>query len=89
MTIVQQTIPQGLLSALRLAPEELAREMLLAACIQWYSQGLLSQSKASEVTGLSRMEFLHELSRRKISISEVSPVELEGEAALLREARRQ
>lgn len=84
MTIVQKTIPQGLLSALRMAPEELAREMLLAACVQWYSQGLLSQSKASEVTGLSRLEFLHELSRRKISVAEVSADELAGEVALLR-----
>jgi predicted HTH domain antitoxin len=89
MTIVEQTIPQGLLSVLRLAPQELARELLLAACIQWYRQGLLSQSKASEVTGLSRQEFLYELSRRNISVVDLTADELSSEVALLREARRQ
>lgn len=89
MPTIQQKVPTSLLSALRLAPQDLAREMLLAACVQWYSQGRLSQSKASEVTGLSRLEFLYELSRRQVSVLDVTPNELESEVALLRAAGSQ
>jgi len=53
--------------ALRLAPDEFAREMRIAAAVQWYSQGKVSQEKASELADLSRMEFLEELRQRKVS----------------------
>ncbi len=69
-------LPTGAFSALRLSPGEFAREMRLAACAQWYSQGLLSQEKAAEIAGLSRAEFLEELFRRKVPASQVTFEEL-------------
>jgi len=36
-------------SALRLAPIEFAREMRIAAAVQWYAQGIVSQGKAAEL----------------------------------------
>lgn len=87
-TTIQYDLPAGAFSALRMAPEDFAREMMLAACVQWYRQGTLSQSKASEIAGLSRVEFLAELSRRKEPILQVTEEELAGELEHIREARR-
>ena len=40
--------------ALRLAPREFAHAMRLAAVVQWYAQGIVSQCKAAELAGLTR-----------------------------------
>ena len=68
-------------SALRLSPREFEREMRIAACVQWYSQGTVSQSKAAELAELSRAEFLEELFRRKVPASQVSYEDLIEELA--------
>ena len=62
--------------ALRLAPSEFAREMRIAAAVQWYAQGIVSQGKAAELAQLTRAEFLDELFRRKIPACQVTPDEL-------------
>jgi predicted HTH domain antitoxin len=66
-------------SALRLAPIEFAREMRIAAAVQWYAQGLVSQGKAAELAGLTRAEFLDELYRRKVPACQVAEKELADE----------
>jgi predicted HTH domain antitoxin len=71
--------PPTVFSALRKAPEEFASEMRLAAAIHWYSQGMVSQGKAAEIAGVSRVEFLEELFRRKIPAVQVSLEELREE----------
>ena len=88
MTTIQYRLPPTVFSALRMNPEEFAQEMKLAACVQWYRQGLLSQSKASEIAGLSRIGFLSELSRRKEPILQVTAEEVASELEHIREARR-
>jgi predicted HTH domain antitoxin len=65
--------------ALRLAPSEFAREMRIAAAVQWYAQGIVSQGKAAELAQLSRAEFLDELFRRKVPACQVSADELTDE----------
>jgi predicted HTH domain antitoxin len=65
--------------ALRLAPSEFAREMRIAAAVQWYAQGIVSQGKAAELAQLTRAEFLDELFRRKVPASQVNPDELADE----------
>lgn len=88
MTTIRYELPEGAFSALRMAPKEFAQEMKLAACVQWYRQGVLSQSKASEIAGLSRAEFLAELSRRREPILQATEDELAAELEHIREARR-
>ena len=66
-------------SALRLAPIEFAREMRIAAAVQWYAQGIVSQGKAAELAGVTRAEFLEELYRRKVPACQVSADELADE----------
>ncbi|MBK1643069.1 hypothetical protein CKO25_00040 [Thiocapsa imhoffii] len=53
--------------------------MRIAAAVQWYAQGILSQGKAAELAELSRADFLDELFRRKIPACQVTPDELAEE----------
>jgi predicted HTH domain antitoxin len=76
MATISYELPPSAFSALRLSPQEFAREMRIAACVQWYSQALLSQERAAEIAGLSRAEFLEELFRRKVSASQATLEEL-------------
>jgi predicted HTH domain antitoxin len=81
MTTVTIELPETVFSALRLAPNELVRQMRIAAAVQWYAQQQVSQGKASEIAGLSRAEFLAELLRRKVPAVQVTPEELQKELA--------
>jgi predicted nucleic acid-binding protein len=53
--------------ALQEDPEEVAGEMRLFAAVRWYQMGRVSQSKAAEIAGLTRSEFLSALSRCAVS----------------------
>ena len=64
---VSLEIPEGAFSALRKTPEDFAAEMRLAAAVKWYELGMVSQSKAAEIAGVSRHDFLEALSRCKVS----------------------
>jgi predicted HTH domain antitoxin len=66
-------------SALRLAPDEFAREMRIAAAVQWYAQGVVSQGKAAELAGLARADLLEELYRRKVPACQLTAEELADE----------
>ena len=70
-------VPDDAFSALRTNRERFAREMLLAACAKWYELGLVSQSKAAEVAGVSRQEFLSELLKFNVSPFQESIAEIE------------
>lgn len=58
MTQITLQVPEDAMSALRLSPSELAREMRLAAAIHWYERGMISQEKAALFAGLDRTDFL-------------------------------
>lgn len=63
MAILTLDLPEGVFSALRRSPEELGRELRLAAAIHWYQRGQISQEKAAQVAGFDRTDFLLALSR--------------------------
>lgn len=67
-------------SALRKDLDEFMREMRIEAATQWYAQGRVSQEKGAEISGLTRAEFIDELSQRNISVDQVSFEELMEEA---------
>lgn len=69
-------LPESAFSALRRSPQEFAKEMRIAAAVQWYAQQQISQEKAAEIAGLSRTEFLDELLRRRVPASQVTLQEL-------------
>ena len=79
MTTISFEFDPSTFGALRLAPNEFAREMRIAASVQWYAQGTVSQGKAAELAGLTRADFLDELHRRKVPACQVTPDELADE----------
>jgi predicted HTH domain antitoxin len=79
MATVTVEVPDDAFSALRRSPREFAQEMRLAAAIQWYHQGRISQGRAAEITGLSRADFLDALFRAKVPACQVTVEELKEE----------
>jgi predicted HTH domain antitoxin len=81
MTTVTLPLPDSVFSALRKAPHEVEREILVAAAIHWYQQGMLSMERAAEVAGLARRGFLEELARRRVDVFVVDFDDLRSEIA--------
>ena len=79
MPTITFDVPDGALSALRLSPSEFVKEMRVAAALLWYSHGEISQSKAAEIAGTSRAEFIDELAHRRIPAVQVTAEELQEE----------
>jgi predicted HTH domain antitoxin len=79
MATVTVEVPESAFSALRRSPEEFAREMRIAAAIQWYHQELISQGKAAEIAGLTRADFLEALFRAKVPACQITVEELKEE----------
>ena len=80
---VQLTIelPEDAFSALRASPADFVKEMRLAAAVKWYEMEMISQSKAAEVAGISREEFLLALNRYMVSPFQTTEQELVEEAS--------
>jgi predicted HTH domain antitoxin len=76
MTTLTIEMPDTVLSALRLNPQEFPREMHIAAAVQWYAKQQISQGKAAEIAGLCRAEFIEELFKRKVPACQVTIEEL-------------
>lgn len=71
--------PYAAFAVFRKTPHELAEEVKIAAVVKWYEEGLSSQSKAAEISGLSRVQFLDCLRDHKVSPFQLTPDELEDE----------
>ena len=78
---IEMEFPESAFSALRLSPEQFAQEMRLAAALKWYEAGMISQSKAAELAGISREAFLLGAGRFKVSAVQATPAELAIELA--------
>lgn len=81
MTQLALELPENIFSVLRLPPAEFAREICIAAAVQWYAERRISQEKAAEIAGQSRAEFIEELRYRKVPAIQVSADELAAELA--------
>ncbi|BAC90601.1 UPF0175 family protein [Gloeobacter violaceus] len=79
MTHITVDLPETVFSALRKTPDEFAQEMRVAAAIKWYELGQISQSKAAEIAGLSRAEFINALFRYQVSPCQYTEAELARE----------
>ncbi len=74
-------LPEEALSALRETPDRFAAEMRFAAAVQWYHQGRISGSKAAQIAGMTRLELLDELARRRLDVLKIDVETLRREIA--------
>lgn len=81
MPTIEVMLPEDVFSALRKSPREVAHDVQIAAAVEWYAEGLVSQGKAAELAGLSRVEFLDELSKRRVPVIQMTVEELKAELA--------
>jgi predicted HTH domain antitoxin len=79
MKTVTIEVPDDLGIAVGKSEADLPRAVRLAAAIQWYSEGLISQGKGAELAGLTRVEFIDALGRANVGAIQTSVEELEAE----------
>ncbi len=82
-------LPQGVLEPLASTPEAAARELRLAAAIELYREGRISQGQGALIAGLTRAQFLDELFRAKVPACQVTADELIEEVDRAVAAHRQ
>jgi predicted HTH domain antitoxin len=81
-------LPEDVLTKFAETPEAFARELRLAAAIDWYREGRVSQGKGAAIAGVSRVDFLDALFRAKVPASQVTVDELMEEVDRAVEANR-
>lgn len=65
MKTVSIQLPETVFAALGKHPHEFVQEMRIVAAVKWYELGKISQEKAAEIAGLTRLDFIDALSRYK------------------------
>jgi predicted HTH domain antitoxin len=80
MTTVTIALPEELLAALHRSPDEIEVEVRLAAAVEWYRRGLISQGRGAEIAGLARADFIDALAERRVDVAQLDPSELPREA---------
>lgn len=78
---LKMELPDGAFSALRKSPDEFVQEMRLAAAVKWYEMTLISQEKAAEIAGISRVDFIGALVRFGVSPLQYTGIEVLNELA--------
>src|SRR5438093_6045874 len=81
-------LPESLWTQFAGTPEDFARELRLAAAIEWYREGRISQGQGAALAGLSRHDFLDALFRARVPACQVTVEELEEEVDRAVQAHR-
>lgn len=79
MVSVSIKLPETVFSALRKNPDEFVQEMRIAAAVKWYELGQISQSKAAEIAGITRAEFINALFRYQVDFLQYTAEEFAAE----------
>jgi predicted HTH domain antitoxin len=73
------SLPEESFSVFRTSKDIFAKEIKEADVIKWYELGKISQSKDSEILGISRHKFLELLNNYQVSPFQVSINDLKAE----------
>ena len=84
MTIVAFNVPDDLVAALQVQPEELASELMLAAAARLYEEGRVSLAKAAEVAGIDRFSFAERMAAKGIPTASFDAADVDAAAAAAR-----
>jgi predicted HTH domain antitoxin len=76
MSTVQIIIPEEVLISLKQSPDNLSRELCLLAAVKLFELGRLSSGRASQLAGITRVEFLNSLGRYQVSPFTLSAEEI-------------
>lgn len=79
MTQMVLDFPETTFAVFQQTPLELASSLKIAALVKWYEEGRVSQSKAAEIAGISRQEFMEQLYYQHVSPYQLEEGELEKE----------
>ena len=74
MATVTIQLPARLFATLQRSPQEakeVEKEILLAAAIDWYRRGMISQGRAAEIAGIPRADFIDALAARQIEVVQI------------------
>ena len=77
MAVLTIDLPEDIFATLRRSPRELEKEVRLAAAIDWYRQGLISQGRGAEIAGVPRADFIDAMAARKIEVVQIDLEALE------------
>ncbi len=61
-------LPEGFPTKIAGTPEAFAREFRLAAAIEWYREGRISQERAAMFAGLGDSEFIEAMGQAKVNV---------------------
>ncbi len=75
------TIPGTIQQMLNRTPEEMGRDLRLYAALMLFRLGKLSSGAAAEMAGVPRVMFLDLCAEYDISVSQITPAELQRELA--------
>ena len=70
-------LPDDSLRILGADPHQVARDMLVAAVLQWFQEGRLSQGQAADMLGMKRGQFFDLLYEHHVSPVQMSVEDLE------------
>ncbi|GEM_PF-1343442 len=79
LTTVTLQMPDEVLAVLREEPVRFGAELRLAAAMNWYRRGTVSQEVAAQVAGLDRTDFLLALARHGEDVFKVDLADLRRE----------
>jgi len=80
--------PDSILEALKITPEEFAREAKYMVAVKLVELGRISTGKAAELVGISKPAFLMGMGRYRLSALPVEPEQLENDIGNIPADRR-